>query len=64
MDVINKFKHKVIIEVCDSERHTEILLWLYKNHFKHTSKWSHSIEQYEIYFKHQNDAVAFKLRWL
>jgi len=47
---MNNFEHKVTIEICDSVRHT--------------AKWSHSIEQYEIYFKHQNDAVAFKLRWM
>lgn len=64
MNVISKFKHKVIIKVCDSDTHTEILLWLYRNNFRHTAKWSKSIEEYEIYFKYQNDAVAFKLRWL
>ena len=58
-----KFKHEVDIEYLGDQNRQQILEWLKDNSIKLYRGHFYPNYHAKFYFKHQDDALRFKLRW-
>lgn len=63
--------HKVYVPIDDSDKITDMINWCYKTIDKHNLNWEWSYvddsdlnSDVHFYFRKEQDAIIFALRWL